>query len=227
MKIPNRPHYPQENNYSWLPILLDAYAICDEGLRQEIATEVERRGMAVACLKGCDSCCRQHDIPVSTPEFMGIVWYVTEVLAEGIRDELLKSMGPPNQTARCPFLKAGSCSIYPARPLACREFVVYRQVCAQGEDPFFTRPADMHPATPDRRLQTAMRFLDSPVYNLLTKKKKIAAYNKGVMYKFIPGMHEIDWRILIDLAEFTGQALQAEPEGLGEPATAPQPVASP
>jgi len=158
---------------------------------------------------------------------MGMVWYVTEVLESGVRDELLKSLTPPGQTTQCPFLKDGACSIYPARPLACREFVVYRQVCTEGEDPFHTRPEDMHPATPDRRLQTALRFLDSPVYNLSTKKKKIAAYNKGVMYKFIPGMHEIDWRILIDLAEFTGQALPAGHEGSGKPATALQPVASP
>ncbi len=227
MKIPDRPHYPHENNYSWLPILLDAYAICDEGLRQEIITEEEKRGQAIACTKGCDSCCRQQDIPVSTPEFMGIVWYVTEMLDNEIRDELLKSLAPPGQTTQCPFLKDGACPVYPARPLACREYVVYRQVCVEGEDPYVTRRQDLHPATPDRRLQTARRFLDSPVYNLPTRKKKIAAYNKGVMYKFIPGMHEIDWRILIDLAKFTGQVLQAEHEGLGEPASSPLQVASP
>lgn len=219
MKIPDRMHYPREKNYSWLPILLDTYAICDEGLRQEIAAEMERRGVAVACSKGCDTCCRQ-DIPVSTPEFMGMVWYVTEILDNDIRDELLNSLVPPGQTTQCPFLKDKACSIYPARPLACREFVVYRRACAVDEDPFFTRPKDMHPATPDRRLQIALRFLDSPVYKLSTKKKKIAAYNNGVMYKFIPGMHEIDWRILINLAEFTNQVLQAGHEGSGVPATA-------
>lgn len=224
MKIPDRLHYPQEKNYSWLPILLDTYAICDEGLRQEIAAEVKRRGVPVACTKGCGTCCRQHDIPVSTPAFMGIVWYVTEILDNDVRDELLKSLGPPGQTTQCPFLKDGACSIYPARPLACREYVVYRRACAVGEDPFFTRPKDMHPATPDRRLQVALRFLDSPVYNLSTKKKKIAAYHDGVMYKFTPGMHEIDWRILIDMAEFTNQAPQAGHEGLGEPAPALQPA---
>lgn len=219
MKIPDRMHYPQEKNYSWLPILLDTYAICDEGLRQEIAAEVERRGVAVACSKGCDTCCRRQDIPVSTPEFLGMAWYVAEILDNDVRDELLKSFVPPGQTTQCPFLKDKACSIYPARPLACREFVVYRRACAVDEDPFFTRPEDMHPTTPDRRLQVALRFLDSPVYRLSTKKKKIAAYHKGVMYRFIPGMHEIDWRILIDLAEFTNQPQQAGHEGSGEPAT--------
>ena len=72
-----------------------------------------------------------------------------------------------------------------------------------------------------------MRFLDSPVFNLSTEKEKIAAYEEGVMYKFIPGMHEIDWRILIDLAKIANRALQAGDEGSGEPPTALQPPASP
>lgn len=226
---PDRLHYPQEENYSWLPILLDTYAICDEGLRLEIAAEVKKRGLGVACAKGCDNCCKQHDVPVSMPEFMGMVWYVTEVLDDEKRERLLNSLGPPGQTTVCPFLMDGACSIYRARPLACREYVVYRKACGVGEDPFFTRPEDMHPATPDRRLEVALRFLDSPVFNLATKKEKIAAYYEGVMYKFVPGMHDIDWRMLIDLAKLAKQARQADGDDSGEPstATALQPPALP
>ena len=114
-----------------------------------------------------------------------------------------------------------------ARPLACREYVVYRKACGVGEDPFFTRPEDMHPATPDRRLEVALRFLDSPAFKLSTKKEKIAAYYDGVMYKFVPGMHDIDWRMLIDLAKLIHKPPQTGDESSGEPTRTPQPATSP
>ncbi len=198
MKIPDRRHYPQEGKYSCLTIVLDSYAICDEALQQEISREEGKRGVKAACAKGCYFCCMHYDIPVSTSEFMGIAWYASEILESDVREELSKKLTAQAFTTGCPFLLDGACSIYPLRPLACREFVVYRAPCKESEDPYFSRPEDMHPANPERKLRTALRFLDSPVYGVLTKEKKLAAIENGIMHKNIPGMHEIEWGIIIE-----------------------------
>ncbi len=198
MKIPDRRHYPQEGKYSWLTMVLDSYAICDEALQQEISREEGKRGVKAACAKGCYFCCMHYDIPVSTSEFMGIAWYASEILESDVREELSKKLTAQAFTTGCPFLLDGACSIYPLRPLACREFVVYRAPCKESEDPYFSRPEDMHPANPERKLRTALRFLDSPVYGVLTKEKKLAAIENGIMHKNIPGMHEIEWGIIIE-----------------------------
>ncbi len=198
MKIPDRRHYPQEEQYSWLTIVLDSYAICDEELQKEISREEGQRGVKAACAKGCYFCCLHHDIPVSASEFMGIAWYASEMLDPDVREGLSKKLAAQAFTTGCPFLLDGACCIYPLRPLACREFVVYRAPCLDGEDPYFSRPEDMHPANPQRKLRTAWRLLDSPVYGDLTKEKKLAAIEDGIMHKNIPGMHEIEWGIIIE-----------------------------
>lgn len=202
MKIPDRQHYPQEVEGSWLTVLLDSYAICDEEMEREISDEEKKRDTKVACKKGCYFCCLNQDVPVTPPESLGISWYVSEVLEPSVRERLRERLKDQAQTIGCPFLKDGACVIYPVRPLACRLFIIYRIQCrAEDEDPFFTRPEDMHPTNPDRNLRIAMRFLDSPVYNLSTKKGKIAAYQNGIMYKSIPGMHKIRWLGFIDATE--------------------------
>ena len=198
MEIPDRRHYSQEEQYSWLSILLDSYAICDEGIEQEIAREEEERGDKVACAKGCFACCLHYDVPVSAPEFMGLAWYASEMLEPDVRERLRQRFANQALTIGCPFLLDGACSVYPLRPLACREFVVYKTPCLEDEDPYFTRPEDMHPANPGRKLKTALRFLDSPLYGLATEENKLAAIKKGVMQKNIPGMHEIEWGLIIE-----------------------------
>ncbi len=169
MKIPDRQHYPQEVKGSWLTVLLDSYAVCDEELEREISDEEKKRDKKVACTKGCCFCCLNQDVPVTPPESLVISWYVSEVLEPNVRERLRERLKDQAQTIGCPFLKDGACVIYPVRPLACRLFIIYRIQCrAEDEDPFFTRPKDMHPTNPDRNLRIAMRFLDSPVYNLST-----------------------------------------------------------
>lgn len=90
---------------------------------------VDKEKTLVSCSKGCHFCCRQNvhvyqaeaqviaeycqekgiDIPKS---------YLTEQLKYGWR-ELAKT-----DVGWCIFLKGGECSIYPVRPIACRNYFV-------------------------------------------------------------------------------------------------------
>lgn len=82
-----------------------------------------------SCKKGCHFCCRQN-VQISEAEAMVIVeycevngidiprQYLLEQLKYGWREVASADVG------WCVFLKDGECSIYPARPLACRKYYV-------------------------------------------------------------------------------------------------------
>ncbi|MCK4578488.1 MAG: YkgJ family cysteine cluster protein [Candidatus Marinimicrobia bacterium] len=194
MNYPDRIHYIHEVDNPWLTNLLDSYAVCDRELEKEVAREEKSRGVKVACAKGCYYCCLTHDIPVSALEALGISWYLNRIMDTALREMLLERFRQQEGYSGCPFLADGTCQVYPVRPLACRQFLVYETQCKPDDsDPFFSRPRDMHPRDSSRLFKVAMHLLDNPVYNLADDKEKIAAYRDGIMHKSIPGMHEIDW----------------------------------
>ena len=58
--------YPEhESRHPWLAKLLDAYDLCDEAARADIARESARRGAPPACKGGCHVCCVGQVVPVS------------------------------------------------------------------------------------------------------------------------------------------------------------------
>lgn len=92
-------------------------------------------GKPAACKKGCNWCCHQTVYAV-THEFLHISQYVLKNFPAERRDQSLKRaqervLLTHNKTLReqshlkspCPFLESGSCSIYPARPMACRIYL--------------------------------------------------------------------------------------------------------
>jgi Fe-S-cluster containining protein len=117
------------------------------------ADQVRERGETVSCRAGCAACCR-HVVPLSEPEARALVALVermdeprrTEVMSrfEAGRkrleesclpvklDEVCDSMDDVQRYAveylrlgiPCPFLENENCSIYPDRPLICREYLV-------------------------------------------------------------------------------------------------------
>jgi Fe-S-cluster containining protein len=117
----------------------------------ELAVRREARaGATTSCRKGCAACCRQL-VPISAPEAFLLADVVAghakraEIVAafEAARARLAAAdlpipHGDPesDEIARdlavryfglrlaCPFLDAEACSIYPLRPVTCREYVV-------------------------------------------------------------------------------------------------------
>jgi len=123
-------------------VLLDAYAVIDEG----ISLAIREDGRGLACRKGCGNCCRQSDIPVYPHELAGIYRYSAEKLKGPTREVLKGRLKGP--IGGCLFLMEDSCLIHPVRPASCRQFNVFGKPCEEGEDPFFTRRQDV--LTPKR-----------------------------------------------------------------------------
>jgi Fe-S-cluster containining protein len=143
--LSRRVHLPEdEKRIPWLSLLLEAYAIADTGVAISIRNEEKKGGRKLACGKGCGNCCEhQKDLPVYPHELVGIYWYVTEKLAPHVRDVLKNRLLDHTADAPCPFLIDGACSIHPLRPIGCRQFNVFSAPCAEGEDPYYTRKADV------------------------------------------------------------------------------------
>ncbi|WP_432263019.1 YkgJ family cysteine cluster protein [Cupriavidus sp. TMH.W2] len=111
---------------------------------------------AVDCKAGCDYCCHYH-VQVSAAEAFALAEHIAGLPAAeqtAIRDRLAASVeriGPLSHAQYhatnipCAFLQDGRCSVYAARPTACRGYhAVAVQACAAA----FARPE----APPMRRL---------------------------------------------------------------------------
>lgn len=97
---------------------------------------IDRQEIPVACAPGCNSCCKQ---PVTTSIAEAEVMLdayreqygdaAVKKLVRNVRrsyDKLATVVSPSQymQTrTQCPFLQHGQCSVYDARPLACRTMV--------------------------------------------------------------------------------------------------------
>ena len=195
-QVPSRQVYADEQKYHWLPILLDSYAICDDGTSHDLADHIKTRGQSVACHKGCSACCLNPMVPVSEIELRGISWYVSERLDVNTQDQLIPRLENQQTSTECPFLLSNDCSIYPMRPIACRIFHVFNKVCAPHEHVDRTRPKDIFVQGRQTARRVAMRFLDGDVYGLKSNEEKERAFEEGIMLKMATQMHEVNWKVL-------------------------------
>lgn len=82
-----------------------------------------------SCKRGCHFCCRQN-VTISEAEALVIVEYCQEHGIDMPREYFLEQLKygwkevASTIVGWCAFLKNGECSIYPARPLACRKYYV-------------------------------------------------------------------------------------------------------
>jgi Fe-S-cluster containining protein len=87
---------------------------------------------AIACRAGCDHCCYQA-VGVTAPEALAIFDHLKGTRSSGELARVAAKISERHATTRdlsshdrfspdhpCPFLEEGECSIYEARPLACR-----------------------------------------------------------------------------------------------------------
>lgn len=136
-----RIRFPEdEARESWLPLLLDAYAVLDAGLAAAVAAS----GRQPACRAGCTACCSQP-IPASSLEVLGLTWYVYRHSRGRRRRALRQSLDAAREGMPCPFLVEDACAAYALRPMACREFVVFDRPCRPGEQPVTSRLQDVLP----------------------------------------------------------------------------------
>ena len=110
------------------------YRSVDE-LLDSFTSRSRMEGRPAACARGCHWCCHQAVFAV-THEWLYIREYIASVMPVGMDavflqraksksdrtldmtpGELLKFKAP------CPFLDEGACSVYPARPMACRIYL--------------------------------------------------------------------------------------------------------
>jgi Fe-S-cluster containining protein len=164
--LSRRLHFPdEEHRLTWLPLLLDAYAIADTGVAVAVRNVEKKEKKKLACGKGCGICCvHQTDLPLYPHEIVGIYWYVSEKIAGPVRDLLRDRLAKRAAAAGCPFLIDNSCVIHPMRPVGCRQFNVFTTPCAPGEDPYYTRREDV--LQPDQNYLDRVFAAVLPFYNL-------------------------------------------------------------
>ncbi len=178
-------------------MLLDAYAIIDEGVAVAVKREEEDLNIKLACRKGCANCCRsQSDIPVYPLEIMGISWFVTEKAPWSIREVLKRQLSDHRTGDPCPFLIDDSCSIHLLRPVACRQFNVFYEPCDEGEDPYFTRREDV--LTPIAEYTNRAFSMMLPFYGVVEGADKERAMNKIIRTEVI-NLQEFDWKNLVSV----------------------------
>jgi len=134
----------EETRLAWLPLLRRMQAVAEAGVEKAVRAEERRRGVRRACRRGCSVCCRhQSDIPAFPIELAGLSWYCAERLAGPARAAVRARLAAHARGGPCPFLVDDACAVHPVRPLACRLFTAFGRRCAEGEDPYHARRADL------------------------------------------------------------------------------------
>ncbi|MDH4161331.1 MAG: YkgJ family cysteine cluster protein [Nitrospirota bacterium] len=188
--LSRRQHFPgDEQRLSWLPALLDSYAIIDTGVAVAVRDREKKRKQKLACSPGCDVCCHQPDIPLYPHELPGLRWYIFEKLDKAARSTVLRRCSDHRRNDPCPFLVDRACSVHAVRPIACRQYNVFAAACAPGEDPYYSRRDDVLVPIPD---YTDRAFAAVRSFYELEKEKDVAKAVKRIKER-IMNLQEQDW----------------------------------
>lgn len=183
----------------WLPMLLDAYEVIDRGIFLALQREKRKTGRRPVCKAGCGGCCATHaDIPIYPLEMVGIYWYVLEKMDPELRTALMPKLqdrsAPTSGPCPCPFLSDSRCTVYPVRPIACRQFMVFHRPCGEGEDPFHTRRADV--LTPLEDFADRAYSIMLPFYGITAEDDRKAAIKNRVIHARVKNLKTTDWKPL-------------------------------
>lgn len=195
---PSKLSFPVDDAvHSWLSMLLNAYHIVDKGVAEAIKKEKKRRNRKLACSKWCSSCCRTHQtIPVYPLELVGISWYATEKIIGPEREVLKNQLRSYKEGDPCPFLLQGSCLVHPMRPISCRQFIVFVKPCAEGEDPYYSRPEDVLP--PIKKYVDQAFFIMLPFYGVKDESERLKVIQSRAVHKLVKLMQTCNWKSLAD-----------------------------
>lgn len=189
-----RAFFPEhEALYPWLSTLLDALAVIDRGIQETLDNEEHRPRRDVACDRGCHACCVAQMIPVSPLEISGLSWYATEML-QGEQRNHVKRLLVKTRHKGCRFLHQGACAVYPLRPIACRQFIVYGTPCAAAEDVFVTRNEDVFKPNPEYKRRADAIML--PHYGFKSREMIDQALQEQHIRKASQLLFACDWKAL-------------------------------
>lgn len=167
---------------------------------------IESRGEKISCRAGCDACCRQavplaeieayqiaelvENLPAprraeikarfdaACRRFYELGWFEKldkcAYLSKEEREKVVLEYFAEN--VACPFLEAGSCSIYEARPLACREYLV-------------TSPAE-NCAAPSMK---TVKLVELPIKPAETLRQIGESRNLNAIVNFLPLILALKW----------------------------------
>ncbi len=194
--VPPRWTFPEdEARLPWLSLLLEAYAVIDRGISIAISREKRKHARRPACAEQCAVCCRTNtDIPVYPLELAGITWYAIEKAAPPVRTALLQQLSSHPAKPPCPFLSGGVCTIYPVRPIACRQYIVFGRPCTDGEDPYHARRGDVLTPIPEFMDQAVSIML--PFYGITEERKKIHAIKNRFIHSAVQNIFSCNWKTL-------------------------------
>lgn len=194
----HRQTFPEdEAKLPWLCLLLDAYAVIDKGIAIAISREKRKQKRRLACRDKCDTCCRTNtDIPVYPLELAGITWFATEKVQQPFRDLMRKQLSSQSSSPPCPFLLDGLCSVYPVRPIACRQYIVLGRPCGQSEDPYYTRREDL--LTPLQDFTNEAIFIMLPFYGISKEADRQKAINNRFIHTKVQNIFSCNWKSLAE-----------------------------
>ncbi len=126
------------SNQSMFAAIESLYSTIDD-LNNSVTAFAERQNMKVACFKGCHWCCHQAVFANSYE-----LHFLSEHINKNFNPEELEGLAKRsaqkhavtskldesdilNYKWPCPLLKDGSCSVYSARPVACRIYLSTNQ----------------------------------------------------------------------------------------------------
>ncbi|HTR45750.1 MAG TPA: YkgJ family cysteine cluster protein [Thermodesulfovibrionales bacterium] len=191
-----RLRFPEDEvRFTWLPLLLDAYEAINAGVMVALNRERRRANRSLACTTSCDTCCRMNtDIPLYPLELAGLYWYCIEKMTGDDRQILKAQLKAHSGKPPCPFLLRKNCSVYPLRPMACRQFIVFGRTCEEGEDPFFTRRQDVMTPLADFVNKALCSLM--PHHGITSAEDQARALRQGIMNKLVKNLQEYDWKAL-------------------------------
>lgn len=189
----------------WLPLLNRMQRVIDAGIEAGVRAEERRRGARSACRRGCSVCCRhQSDIPVFPIELAGISWYCAERLQGTARQTVRVQLGRHVRGGSCPFLVDDSCAVHAVRPVACRLFTVFGRRCAEGEDPYHERRADLL-TPPPGLLRRAWREM-LPFHGVTEAQDQREWLERGLVDALAVNLPACDWRSLVRVMDAAAEA---------------------